>query len=220
MDITAILDFTGNAIYAAQAAVAVYGAFCVVLIVRRIAQKRFASREAAEQFLSEVREPLQQRNYDGVAEICDSPRYWSKAVPQLILVALANRQRSPNKLRQLLGERFEHEILADFEYRMSWISTVVKSAPMLGLLGTVVGMISAFGKIAATQKTGGDPSALAGDISLALWTTAIGLIIAIPLIVAQAMIQIRLGKLQDGVQDQLSEFLDDLETVTATERRR
>lgn len=220
MDITAILDFTGNSIYAAQAAVAVYGAFCVVLIVRRIAQKRFASPDAAEQFLSEVREPLQRRDYDGVAEICDSPRYWSKAVPQLILVALANRQRSPNKLRQLLGERFEHEILADFEYRMSWISTVVKSAPMLGLLGTVVGMISAFGKIAATQKTGGDPSALAGDISLALWTTAIGLIIAIPLIVAQAMIQIRLGKLQDGVQDQLSEFLDDLETVTATERRR
>ena len=56
------------------------------------------------------------------------------------------------------------EILADLEYRTSWIATIVKSAPMLGLLGTVIGMISAFQDIAAMKQTGMDPSALAAPI--------------------------------------------------------
>lgn len=59
------------------------------------------------------------------------------------------------------------------------IETAVQSAPMLGLLGTVIGMIEAFSKI---SEGGGaaDPSALAGGIWIALTTTAVGLTIAIP----------------------------------------
>ena len=135
---------------------------------------------------------------------------WSKAVPQLILVALQNRDRGPMVLRRILGERFEREILADLEYRTSWINTIVKSAPMLGLLGTVVGMINAFAKIATAQESGIDPSVLAADISFALFTTALGLTIAIPLVLAGNMIRVRIGKFQDSVQDQLGQFIDDL----------
>ncbi|MGH7129533.1 MAG: MotA/TolQ/ExbB proton channel family protein, partial [Planctomycetaceae bacterium] len=92
----------------------------------------------------------------------------------------------------------------------------VKSAPMLGLLGTGVGMIGAFAKIAEAAN----PSALAGEISLALWTTAIGLMIAIPLVLAGNAIHVRIGKLQDAVQDHLGVFLDDLDAVMAAERER
>ena len=84
---------------------------------------------------------------------------------------------------------------------------------MLGLLGTVVGMINAFGKIAAATDTGTDPKALANDISFALFTTALGLTIAIPLVLAGAAVHVRIGKLQDSVQDQLGEFLDDFDVV-------
>ncbi len=88
---------------------------------------------------------------------------------------------------------------------------------MLGLLGTVMGMIAAFGKIASMQQAGKtDPSVLAGDISFALFTTAIGLMIAIPLVLAGNMLQIRIGKLQDGVQEQLGEFLDHLAAAQGT----
>ena len=209
-----VIDFFGNSIYAAQALAALYGTFCVILVLRRIVMKRFPSEAAADRFLEEIREPLQRRDFDAVAEICDSPGYWSKAVPQLILVALENRNLPIAKLRRLIGERFEHEILADLEYRMSWVSTVVKAAPMLGLQGTVLGMISAFANISSQKSTGVDPSMLAADISLALWTTAIGLAIAIPLILAGNMVTVRLGKFQDAVQDQLSRFLDDLDAVS------
>jgi len=209
----AILQFTGNAIYVAMALVALYGVFLVILLIRRIAQKRFSSRSAEEQFLEDIRGELEQRNFEGAAEVCDSPAFWSKAVPQLIVVALENRERAPVKLRRLLAEQFERDVLADLEYRLSWIGTIVKSAPMLGLLGTVVGMINAFAKIAAASQTGTDPSVLANDISFALFTTALGLTIAIPLVLAGALISVRLGKLQDAVQHSLGEFLDSLEAA-------
>jgi len=208
-----ILEFAAYAIYAALALAALYGLFCVVLLVKRITQKRFASDAAADAYLGDVRELLSQRDFDGVSQLCDSPPYWSKAVPQLILVAVESRSLGIAKIRRLVSERFEREILADLEYRMSWISTVVKSAPMLGLLGTVVGMINAFAKIATMKESGIDPGVLAQDISFALFTTALGLTVAIPLVLAGNMITVRIGKLQDAVQDQLGNFLDNLGTV-------
>lgn len=215
MSYSEIIDTFGNSVYFIQALIAIYGVFLVILMLRRISQKRFASQTAAQQFLEEVRDRLDERNLDGVAELCDSPAYWSKAVPQLILIALQNRHLSMPKLRRLLGETFEREVLADFEFQTSWIATVVKSAPMLGLLGTVLGMIAAFEKIANVQQTGTDPSMLAGDISYALITTAVGLIIAIPLVLAGNMLHVRIGKLQDSVQQNLGQFLEIYEATLA-----
>lgn len=220
MDASPILNMAGYFIYSAMAFVALYGVFCIVLLARRITQKRFASSAAAGEFLEECRGLLRNRKFDEVAEICDSPPYWAKAVPQLIIVAIANRTRGLKKLRQILGEKFEREILADLEYRTSWVATIVKTAPMLGLLGTVVGMIMAFGKIAGSGNTGTDPKALATDISFALITTALGLVIAIPLVLAGNMIHVRIGKLQDSVQEDLGEFLDDLGEATVAETGR
>ncbi len=62
---------------------------------------------------------------------------------------------------------------------MRILESVVQAAPMLGLLGTVLGMIDAFGELAKGDGAV-DPSQLAGGIFVALSTTALGLIIAIP----------------------------------------
>lgn len=220
MDLTQILGWIGNGIYASMAAVALYGVFTVILLARRISQKRFNSPGSAEEFLDGVRDSMNSQNYEEAADLCDSPNYWSKAIPQLIMVGLANRQRPTNKIRKTMGEHFDREIQADLDYRMSWINTVVKTAPMLGLLGTVTGMIQAFGKIAVASKGGTDASELAGDISFALFTTAMGLIIAIPLVMGGAWINVRIGKLQDEVQQYLGVFLEDLEAAVSKTGRR
>jgi len=220
MELTQILGWIGNGIYASMAGVALYGVFTVILLARRIGQKRFKGPAAAEEFLDGIRDSMNSQNFEEAAELCDSPGYWAKAIPQLIMVGLANRQRPVNKIRKTMGEHFDREIQADLDYRMSWINTVVKTAPMLGLLGTVTGMIQAFGKIAGAAKGGTDPSALAGDISFALFTTAMGLIIAIPLVMGGAWINVRIGKLQDEVQQYLGVFLEDLEAAVAKTGRR
>ena len=89
---------------------------------------------------------------------------------------------------ETLGRDQVEDAIADFSNNesrksMQWInyiSLIAQASPMLGLLGTVIGMVSAFG----TLKTSGaaDPSALAGDISVALLTTLWGLLNAIPCI--------------------------------------
>ena len=183
--------------------------------MRRVQHKRFASEAEAQDFIEEVGNDIKVRKYEDAAETCDTPEYWAKAVPQLVTVAIQNRDRSPNKLRKLLGEKFNRDILADLEYGTSWIGTVAKSAPMLGLLGTVTGMIAAFGKIEAMSAEGSlDPGKLAGDISFALFTTAAGLLIALPLILAGNMVNVQIGKLQDSVQEHLGLVLEDLDEST------
>ncbi len=215
MDMTALVDLMSNLIYPMQGIAAVYGLFLVVLIFRRIGQKQFRSQSAADQFMTQVNEHLQGRQFDEIVALCDSPPYWSKAVPQLILIAMANRHWPLNKLRQLLSETFEREVLSEMDYQMSWVNTVVKTAPMLGLQGTVLGMIAAFGKIAAKQASGVNPASLASDISFALITTAVGLMIAIPLVMCMASMQVRIGRLTDNVQHQVGQFLDQLEHALA-----
>lgn len=215
-----ILVLAANAIYAAMALTALFGMFWVILLLIRIRQKRFSSPAAADQFLDDIRDNLAQGDLNGVADLCDSPTYWNKAVPQLVLVAVQNMDRPMNKLRRLLAEKFERDILASLEYGTSWIATIVKSAPMLGLLGTVLGMINAFAKIAASQGSGTDPTKLANDISFALLTTALGLVIAIPLVLAGNLIHIRIGKLQDSVQHDLGVFLEDVEDTQAAKGAR
>ncbi|MAT14446.1 MAG: peptide transporter TolQ [Planctomyces sp.] len=205
------LHYFGIFIYIAMALSAMAGLACIAILNRNVKRKSMGSRANSEAFLEEVGTYLEDKDFEAVMELCDSPPYWNKAVPQLIMVAIERRNLGVTKVRRLLSERFEREILAELEYTTSWVTTIVKTAPMLGLLGTVTGMISAFAKIAAMQETGTDPSQLANDISFALLTTAYGLAIAIPLVVLGNKINVQIGKLQDSVQDDLGSFLNDFE---------
>ncbi len=160
MNISDMIIHAREGVYFTQLGLAIFGVYLLIVMFRQLSRKKFASQASASQFLEQVDEKLQQRDIDGVAEICDSPAYWSKAVPQLVIVALQNPQLNPQKLRRHLGETFEREVLADFDFRSSWIVTIVRAAPMLGLLGTVLALIAAFEKIATVQTQGNDPSTL------------------------------------------------------------
>lgn len=220
MNFAQVVDFFSNLVYPLQALTALQGVYLCIVVLRRLSQKRFRSAAAEDEFLGEVRGRLQNNETEAVIELCDSPGYWSKAVPQLVLVAMQNIELPVSKLRQMLAERFEQDIIVDMENRVAWINTIVKVAPMLGLQGTVLGMIAAFAKIASAGKSGVDPTALASDISFALFTTAIGLMVAIPLVMALASIHVRQGKLQDSVQYMLGTFLEDVDAMQARKSRK
>ncbi len=83
-----------------------------------------------------------------------------------------------NDYAEELGRQTALVELASMSRRMRLLEAVVQAAPMLGLLGTVIGMIDAFGVLAATQGAA-DPALLAGGIWTALMTTAVGLAIAL-----------------------------------------
>ena len=66
------------------------------------------------------------------------------------------------------------------ERYLNTLGTIASAAPLLGLMGTVIGMIEIFGSQAPQRRGGGNPALLAHGISVALYNTAFGLIIAIP----------------------------------------
>ena len=80
------------------------------------------------------------------------------------------------------------------EHRLSFLSLVGSIAPMVGLLGTVDGMVASF-MVIACSDTQPKPSKLAEGISMALITTLVGLVLAIPAIIAFNMMKNRLTRL-------------------------
>ena len=203
MDPTAITYWVGNVIYIALAAIAIWGAFCVIVVWRRVAQTRFRSEDEQLDFLESLEQPLLSGDFDTVEELCEGD---GRAMPQLVHLAITNRQIGYQKVRALVTERFQRDVLSDLEYRLSWVYTVIKSAPMVGLLGTVIGMMGAFAKLGSGQDV--DPTQLAGDIMLALITTACGLSIAIPLVLSTASINVRMRKMEDLIGGGLTRFLE------------
>lgn len=209
-----LLEISGPGCYLALLACFLYGLYSSIVLWRKVAQKTMSPKLLGE-FQDEYRELLESKNYDGISELCDTPKYWSKAFPQLVMLAMSKRDRGLAKCRQFTEEKFEREMLSEMEYRYSWIIAMIKSAPMLGLLGTVTGMVLAFGKLSSATGGGADPQALAGDISLALYTTADGLCIAIPLTLVAGMIQVRMSRLTDRTAEQLGEFFQDMQDAMA-----
>ncbi len=203
MGISGLVDIVGIVIYAALALVALWGAFCLVMVWMRISQKRFRSENAQTEFLDALDAPLSKGDFDSAVMLCDGD---SRALPQLAQLAIVNRKFGYAKTRQLLLDRFQRDVLSDFEHRLSWVNTVIKSAPMLGLFGTVVGMMGAFGKLAAAEKV--EAVALAEDISFALITTACGLAIAIPLLISMNSVNVRIRKFEDLAGAGLTHFLE------------
>ena len=197
-----IFDLVGNSIYGILALLSLWGLYLVVVTWRRVGAKRFKHEKQLSEFLAVVEEPLLGKDFEGVAEICDRDK---RAMAQLVYLAVLNRALGYIQVRQLLADRFRRDILADLENRCSLINTVVKSAPMVGLFGTVIGMMGAFGKLASADQV--DPAILAGNIMVALITTASGLAIAIPLTIMLAFINIRIRKMEDMVGAGLTRFL-------------
>ena len=199
-----IFTYLGYVIYLVMALIALWGAYCVVMVAARVRQKQFVSEEQQTAFLEAVEEPLSRGEYGAAAEVCDGDR---RATCQLAELAINNRKLGFSKVKQLIADRFQRDVLQDLEYRLSWVYTVIKVAPMIGLLGTVLGMMAAFAKL-AIPNANVEVAKLAQDIQFALITTALGLTIAIPFVLCTAYINVQIKKMEDLVSYGVNQFLE------------
>ena len=97
---------------------------------------------------------------------------------------LAAGMRNAKSSREVMKEAIEEAgrgVAHDLERYLTTLGTIASVAPLMGLFGTVVGMIEIFG---APTTTGNNPQALAHGISVALYNTGFGLVIAIPSMIA------------------------------------
>jgi biopolymer transport protein ExbB len=187
-----LYTYAGNSVYLFQAILAFVGAYALIMVWRRVSNTAFDDEDDQNEFLIELEQALATRNYDAAAELADGDR---RTLPQLALFAVQNRQLGYTQLRARVAERFQQDVMADIEHRLSWVGTAIKTTPMLGLLGTVMGMMGAFANLASGEKV--DPTKMAEDIQFALITTAVGLSIAVPLMVGLASVNIKIRKMED-----------------------
>ena len=98
------------------------------------------------------------------------------------------------------------EVRYSLEKNLTMLGTIATISPLLGLLGTVVGMITAFTGL--TESSGANPDLLAAGISQALITTAFGLLIAVPGLVLHKYFEQKINYLLINLQKEVSLFID------------
>ena len=98
-------------------------------------------------------------------------------ITRILMAGIVNYEKSESELKEILEEAGRQEV-PGIRSHLTALGTIASLAPLLGLLGTVLGMISVFSTL--SQGSAVDPSMLAGGISEALVTTALGMGIAMP----------------------------------------
>lgn len=151
----------------------------VALIIIHFLRVRIA-RLAPPNVVGALDRMLRQNDTDGAMAYCAHPDN-ECVITRMFGAALSRCAKSPFgmlELRSALEEAGQEQI-ARLHRSVDPVAVIAAVAPMLGLLGTVVGMVGAFDTIAGSQGFA-RPDQLAGYISLALITTVMGLIVAIP----------------------------------------
>ncbi|TWH76494.1 biopolymer transport protein ExbB [Azomonas agilis] len=119
---------------------------------------------------------------------------------ELFAVGLANARHGREVMKECLEETGAR-IVHDLERYLNALGTIAATAPLLGLLGTVLGMIEIFSSFMGTSGAA-NPAVLAGGIAKALITTAAGLIVAIPALFFHRYLQRRVDELVVGMEQE------------------
>lgn len=116
----------------------------------------------------------------------------------------------PESLRRIKKSKdpaAEGSRIADsLQSQVEWLADIAAIAPLVGLLGTVLGMFQAFGGIATDVASGAKPIVLAQGVSQAIVTTIFGLVVAIPSLVAYAVFRRRAQKRIAEIEEMCDEI--------------
>jgi biopolymer transport protein ExbB len=149
-------------------------AVALVVFVERVLLCHRSQINSAE-FLNGVRNVLKRDNIVEAISICDAT---PGPVARLFKIAILNRDRGRDRVREALEEAGLTEV-PQLEERLNLLATIAQIAPLLGLLGTIIGFIRIFSKLQA-EGLYAHMSTLSGGIWEALICAAAGIAVAIP----------------------------------------
>jgi biopolymer transport protein ExbB/biopolymer transport protein TolQ len=172
-----------------------------------------AARSQSRQFAPAVAGALREGKLDEAIKIAD--RYPKSHLAKVVVAGLQEfraHQMSPDISGEEIAastralERAEAIVHAELKRGVSGLATIGSTAPFVGLFGTVVGILNAFKEISTQKQTG--LGAVAGGISEALVTTAIGLFVAIPAVMMFNYLTGRVEAFDVEMDNSSSELID------------
>lgn len=170
--------------------------FMLAVIAERLIMLR-PHRFAPPSLVSSVLPLFGQGEYDEITERCRASR---STLGDVIAYMVTHRKANANTLAAGAGD-LGGRAIAEQEHKLAALAIVAGVAPLLGLLGTMIGMIESFKLVEVFGDEGG-ASLLAGSISKALITTAAGLVLAIPALLAHHFLKHRTHGIAHELEEQ------------------
>lgn len=163
----------------------------VAVMVERFAfyQKRKVN---ADDLRKQLSEKLGKGDYSGAATLMEKQ---DSLETNVVLVGLQAAQQGPDSVEDLLAGALGRE-KARYEARLSFLATLASNAPYIGLFGTVLGIVRSFRELSANMADAS--TSVMGGIAEALIATAVGLLVAIPAVVAYNIFK---GRVKTSVTD-------------------
>jgi biopolymer transport protein ExbB len=189
----------GGPVVAVLAAMSVIGLAIVLLKLWQFISLRIGNRGFVEPALRHWR----QGEADQALAVLESSR---NPIAQVMVTAVRGRLR-PSLTESGLREEVTRQAVGHLESLRSHLrglEVIANLAPLLGLLGTVLGMIEAFQQL-QSAGTQADPSVLSGGIWEALLTTAVGLIVAIPAVIALNWLERVIDRFRHRLEDAVTQ---------------
>lgn len=171
--------------------------YIVTIVVERAYVLWFRFKIDANQILSRIISFVDSNNYSRAIEVCNARQNHPLCV--VLKSGLLKANRSDVEIRRAM-EQATLKVSPEIQKRVPYLATLANVATLLGLLGTIFGLIMAFEGVemaSAAKKQ----EVLARGISLAMNTTAFGLIVAIPTTIAHAVLSSRQNALFDLIED-------------------
>ena len=190
-------------IFIAPFAIMVVGGFTLIIYnAIAIRRKAFIKDDVVQPIMQE----LQNLNIEGAKALCDQYKLPVTGVLKGGLERIQDDELDIESIEKGLEEASGLELAKPFTW-INLLNTIGSIAPMIGLLGTVTGMIGAFNVLTESGMGGESSKQMAGNIGSALWTTAAGLVVAIPTLIAYFLYKTKFGTIVAAVNQVAGEMV-------------
>lgn len=163
---------------------------------------------------AKVLEHLRQENTDAAIAECEAAR---GPLPSVLLAGLRSyrqlreKDENPETMRMVVAqvmEDYSSQAMGMVNKRLDVLTTVATAAPLLGMTGTVTGMIASFSGLADAGSMSGSGGAVAAGIAEALTTTAVGLIIALAAVIPQSIFNRWSDEIELEIEESSTELIE------------
>ncbi|NLH49869.1 MAG: MotA/TolQ/ExbB proton channel family protein [Myxococcales bacterium] len=188
-----MFDKGGSVMYV----IAVFSVLAMAISIERAFYILFRYNIDGPAFMKKLQKLVEARNYDRAIQLCNAAP--NAALSRVLRAGLLKAGRDQREVQNAVDES-ALELLPLLQKRTGYLQVIANVSTLLGLLGTIIGIIDSFRAVAQVEASQRQQALMKG-IYVALYTTAFGLMVAVPTLVAHAVIDARTVKIIDEIDE-------------------